>query len=577
MKALILSAGYGTRLLPHTLVMPKPLFPIAGRPVLQLTLDRLIRSGCTDIIINTHHLNRMIETYIRETSFPVPVTLMHEPEILDTGGAVKNVRPFIGKSPFLVINSDIVTDIDLKAAWEFHQMGNWPVTMVMHKDDRYNLVAVGNNGFVTRFFSKKENQTAEEKKNTYAFTGIQVLSPEIFDSMPDKKTFSSIELYRNLANQGDLVKAFVQERPYWQDIGTPESYLKTNLLFTAQAVLDAEPDPGPNPDSDTGSNEKLSSRSTVMITKLSGDGSDRGWYRAACENSSFIIADHGLHDQDLSKVQEVDSFIALGNHLFSKGIPVPKIIQSNSFSGLVVLEDLGDTHLQKIIIALKKESEILDWYKKVCHHIFDLFFKGIEKFNPGWPFQTTSYSKEVILEAECRYFMEAFVQGHLKQSLRFDQFKQEFEFIADAILENPVSGFMHRDMQSRNIMIKSGRPYFIDFQGGRKGPLQYDLASLFIDPYVNLDNRIIEELLRHCSLRFNQITGIDPDAFIRQYRYCAVTRNLQILGAFSYLYRVKKKPFFKQFIPCGLQRLKTGINAIESDRINRLKQIIKEL
>ena len=95
MKALVLAAGFGTRLLPHTKKRPKPLFTLAGDAILGITIKRLIEIGCRDIIVNTHHLYRQIETYISQAGFPIPVHTIHEPKILDTGGAIKNVKDFI--------------------------------------------------------------------------------------------------------------------------------------------------------------------------------------------------------------------------------------------------------------------------------------------------------------------------------------------------------------------------------------------------------------------------------------------------------------------------------------------------
>ena len=118
MKALILAAGFGTRLLPHTEHTPKALFPIAGRPVLDHMIRHLVRCGCRAAIVNTHHLHRRVENYIAGRTYEIPVTTRYEPEILGTGGAIKNVADFIDGQPFLVVNADIVTDIDLKAVFD---------------------------------------------------------------------------------------------------------------------------------------------------------------------------------------------------------------------------------------------------------------------------------------------------------------------------------------------------------------------------------------------------------------------------------------------------------------------------
>ncbi len=156
MKALILAAGFGTRLLPHTRTRPKPLFTLAGKSILEITIEKLIGIGCTDIVVNTHHLHGQIEAFIRKAGFGVPVHTRYEPCILDTGGAIKNVRDIMGSSDFMVINADIVTDIDLKSVWQCHCNGNWPATLVLHDRREFNKVEIDNQGFVSGFISDND-------------------------------------------------------------------------------------------------------------------------------------------------------------------------------------------------------------------------------------------------------------------------------------------------------------------------------------------------------------------------------------------------------------------------------------
>jgi NDP-sugar pyrophosphorylase family protein len=120
MKALILAAGLGTRLLPYTQHTPKPLFPLGDRPLLDIIIRRLEAAGCESVIINTHHLHNMITDYINSRKYSIPVNTRHEPVILGTAGAIKNAGDFWDDKPFIVINSDILTDIDLKEVYSFH-------------------------------------------------------------------------------------------------------------------------------------------------------------------------------------------------------------------------------------------------------------------------------------------------------------------------------------------------------------------------------------------------------------------------------------------------------------------------
>ncbi len=148
MKALILAAGFGTRLLPFTENTPKPLFTVAGRPLLDIIICNLQYAGCKAVIINTHHLYQKIDSFLDPQKYSIPVITRHEPEILGTGGAIKNVADFWDDKPFMVINSDIVTDIDLKKIYDFHLNHHHPVTLVLHDDPEFNTVSINNKSII---------------------------------------------------------------------------------------------------------------------------------------------------------------------------------------------------------------------------------------------------------------------------------------------------------------------------------------------------------------------------------------------------------------------------------------------
>ena len=604
MKALILAAGRGTRLLPHTAHRPKPLFTLCGTPLLGMTIDRLIHAGCEHIVVNTHHLHGQVAKFIHEGTWPVPVETRHEPMLLDTGGAIKNVQDIMADHPFWVINSDIITDLDLTKVWDFHMNGHWPATLVLHDYPRFNGVNVNDTGFITAFPGTgalslmPETHTSPDQwaqnpctdifttpsPRKMAFTGIQILSPSIFNHLPDTNIFSSIDLYKTLCRQGNTVKAFVAKDFYWQDMGTPDTYTDAGLreLFMETRIsMQRE-----NAIQGTATplayirNEKL--RQELSIAPLAGDGSDRKWYRLSHGDTAFVVADHGIAPLPLGKLppcpREVDAFINIGTHLYNHQIPVPRIMGYDLFSGLVMLEDLGDVHLQKIILELRKhennEQEIFSWYKTALDLVMDLSIKGRQGFNTAWTFQTPDYSRELILEKECRYFVDSFLRGYLNLKIKFEDLLPPFEFIADQCLNHAFTGLMHRDMQSRNIMVTQGHLKIIDFQSARTGPLQYDVASLLIDPYVNLSTNLKKMLLDHCAKAVNHRTGFDENTFKTGYYYCALTRNFQMLGAFSHLSRNRGKTWFEPFIRPALETLATAIHAVAVPRTEALKETI---
>ena len=567
MKALILAAGFGTRLLPYTEYLPKPLFSLANRPLLDIHIRNLEKAGCTGILINTHHLHKKIEEFIAGQSYSIPVLTRHEPQILGTGGAIKNAADFLDNCPFMVINSDIYTDIDFLKVYEYHLTHPHPATLVLYDDPQFNTVCTDKNDFITGL--SPSLNTFHLTLNT--FTGIQVLDPEILDFIPSGVFSSSIDAFEKLIEQGGKIKAHIADGK-WSDLGNIERYRQAAIdAISAQAL--------PQP---------------IETIPLKGDGSDRKWYRLKSEEHSLILADHGIRTSDA--VCEVDSFVRIGQHLHSKGIPVPEIHLSDLFSGLVIVEDLGDIHLQDY---LKSAQDPLSVYQAVIDLMIDMSVIGKQGFDSSWAYQSAVYDRQMILERECRYFTDAFLQGYMNKQVCYEELEDEFCFLADRIVQFGINGFMHRDFQSRNIMVIPnpspdpspdpspkrrgeiplappslsgkgagglGQICFIDFQAGRIGPIQYDLASLLIDPYTNLPETLQEKLTRYCFERLSDIMQVDETRFQTGYEYCRISRNLQMLGAFGFLSRVKGKTFFEQFIPIALNGLKKRLSLF-NDRI----------
>jgi aminoglycoside/choline kinase family phosphotransferase/GTP:adenosylcobinamide-phosphate guanylyltransferase len=543
MKALILAAGYGTRLRPYTDHTPKPLFTIAGRPLLDVIIGQLQKAGCKAVIINTHHLHPKIEAFLAAQKYRLEVFTRYEPQILGTGGAIKNVADFWDNQPFMVINADIVADIDLKEVYRAHCRHHPPATLVLCDDPKFNSVAVRQNKWITEFYNQTDGAIMPSD-NLLTFTGIQVLDPQVLNYIPGNSFYSSIDAFKKILAAGKKLMAFIAAKDRWQDIGTSESYRQA-------AISKAWP---------KAFHRAFAPPSTGQIRreKLKGDGSQRQWHRLKSSHQSIIMVDHGIRQTAMTS--EVDSFVHLGRHLFRQGVSVPKIYFYDTFSGLVFLEDLGDVHLQQTVKS-KNDSTVIDLYKSVIEQLIKLSRNGADKFDRTWTYQTPDYNQELILEKECRYFLEAFLNGYLNFKQRFEDLQADFIALADKALQYPTMGFMHRDMQSRNIMIKDRDIYFIDFQGGRIGPIQYDLASLLIDPYVELPHVVQAQLIDYCIEALSAVTELEPEKFRSCYHYCALTRNLQILGAFAYLSKVKGKRHFEKYIPAAVRTLRSNLAA----------------
>ncbi len=556
MKALILAAGLGTRLFPFTQQTPKPLFTISGRPIIDTIIRKLEDFGCKEVMINTHHLHEKIEAFIQTQHYAIPVHTQYEPTILGTGGGIKNSENFFGKKPFLVINSDIMTDINLKNVYDFHMGHNHPVTLALCDYPEFNKVSLNKKEFIIGF-RKKILKNCSNPIKKLAFTGIHIIDPEIFNLIPENEFSDIIDIYIDMLAENKRIKAFVINRQCFKDIGTPESYRNAAMEDMAEKTFEKI-----NPD-------KLNHQ--IVKTRLPGDGSDRKWYRFYSTEKSLIMADHGIKCSD--EISETDSFILIGRHLYSQGIPVPEIYLHDTFSGLVFMEDLGDINLHTDI-ADKDKAGILRSYKRIIDNIIKMNISAGKGFKTAWTHQSPFYDMNLILEKECRYFVVSFLNKYLDMGVDYEDFISEFEFIANKALQYPIIGFMHRDMQSRNIMVKNKTFYFIDFQGGRIGPIQYDLASLLIDPYVNLPSNIQNDLLDYAIQKLTNFINFDENKFRITQKYCSIARNLQILGAFGYLVRVKSKKWFEQYIPPAVKTLQQNLDAAEENNFVMLKSVI---
>jgi aminoglycoside/choline kinase family phosphotransferase/dTDP-glucose pyrophosphorylase len=552
MKAMILAAGLGTRLRPYSLHTPKPLFTIDDRPVLAITIEKLIRAGCQAIIINTHHRHSLLEAYISKTEFPIPVCTRHEPEILGTGGGIRNVADFWDQGPILVINADIVSDISLDRVHAYHCSHPHPVTMVMHHYDRFNTVTVDEKGFVTDF----DADAGHTKYRHLAFTGIHVLDRSVLSYLPPNGPAHIIDAYRHMIDAGLGIKAYEVQGHRWHDIGTPQSYQEAVYDHMAPIAF-----------------EKAFGRpATGDLQKhtIAGDGSDRRWYRLTDGAHSLVMADHGIRTG--TETQEVDAYVAIGRHLAARDVPVPRLYAWDRHAGLVFLQDVGNTHLQGVI-AEKDLARTRSLYRRVIDKWLAMATAGADGFDTRWCHQTPYYDETVVLENECRYFTDAFLNGYLQRDIAYGDFQSEFETLARAIMAAEIRGFVHRDFQSRNIMVQGDRIYFIDFQGSRIGPIVYDLASLLIDPYSDLSHALQEEFLAYAEGKWHHGTLNDPQRFRKGYRLCAVSRNLQILGAFSFLSRNKGKTQFEKYIPRATQNLVHNLSCLKSVSLPKLSKL----
>ena len=226
MKAMILAAGMGNRLRPLTNMYPKVLVPVVNTPVIDRIIQFLTTHGVEKIIINAHHHFRMIRDYLQGGSpFGVKVEIRTEKEILGTGGGIKNTRDFWDNDPFILINGDILTDIDLGDVYEFHLKKKHLVTMVLHDFPKYNKVRIDKELNILSI------GPGTNLKGTFAFTGIHIINPEILNFIPDKKNYNIIDAYKRLIDLKKPIKGYIATGHRWIDVGTIPDYLRANFYY----------------------------------------------------------------------------------------------------------------------------------------------------------------------------------------------------------------------------------------------------------------------------------------------------------------------------------------------------------
>lgn len=224
MQAMILAAGFGTRLLPYTHVRPKPLFPILNQPLLLLTIKRLQQAGCDHIVVNCHYLREQIVHALQG----VPgVVVQEENSVLGTGGGLRLALEQFRDEPVLVTNGDIYHTIDYQNLYQDHKLKGASVTMAMHDFPRFNSVAVQGE----QIYSFDDRAKGE----VLAFTGLHVLEPEVLSAIPAQGEYSIIDLYRQLIDQGQPISVTRVDDCFWTDMGTVEDYLELHAgLLTGE-------------------------------------------------------------------------------------------------------------------------------------------------------------------------------------------------------------------------------------------------------------------------------------------------------------------------------------------------------
>jgi mannose-1-phosphate guanylyltransferase len=233
MKAMVLSAGLGTRLRPLTNDRPKALVEVSGRTLLEITLTRLKSFGVREVIVNTHHFAEMVELYLAANSnFGMSIAISREDILLDTGGGLKKAAWFLQDSEesFFLHNVDVISNIDLTRMAQYHVEHNALATLAVQSRATSRPLLFDQTGRLCgRVLKDGEQEMARPIANpeSLAFAGIHVISPRIFSLLNEDGVFSIIPAYLRLAVAGEQILAWHAGHAYWRDMGKPESIEQT--------------------------------------------------------------------------------------------------------------------------------------------------------------------------------------------------------------------------------------------------------------------------------------------------------------------------------------------------------------
>jgi len=229
MKAFVLAAGLGTRLRPLTEHLPKPLIPVLNIPSLFYTISLLKQAGISEIICNIHHHAEIIQQVIEASTLPdVHITFSEEPVILGTGGGLKKCEALLGDNDFILVNSDIITNIDFRALVRHHQASGLLGTLTLYATP--NAASIGSVGVDGGLIKDFANRRHTGLLSSFIYTGTAVLSPEIFRFMTAEYSSIVDTGFTGLIDNGGL--GCYEHKGLWMDIGTMQSYWQANLDAT---------------------------------------------------------------------------------------------------------------------------------------------------------------------------------------------------------------------------------------------------------------------------------------------------------------------------------------------------------
>ncbi len=592
-KALILAAGFGTRLLPLTRVVPKPLLPLDGIPMLDRAIAMVRAWGVRDITVNIHHGADAIFRHIVERQEGINISF--EPDILGTGGALLRASWFLRDSePFWIVNADVAAEVDARPILRAFKPGK-TIAAAWLVGDKGPRTVECRRGRITNFSSANPGAPG-----TYTFTGIHLVDPRILHYIVGRersKTFppgshprgksadtfaSIIPAYERAMHDGWTVAGVEINNAFWADIGTPAQYLAANATLGRERS-NAFP-PGSHPrvtpvdqvrihhnvilapgipirryhgimamraeDALTETELKLARRwslSTSLIAcPLAPRGSARNFTRLYDKNNTALLVTH-----DPAR-EENNRYTGHARFLKKLGLSVPSVLSVDQQNHTTLFEDAGVESVQDL--APRKSAA---WLEKIYEDVIDqliVFHEQGYRVAKKQRLTLMPPFNEKLYDWEHNLFINIFLRDRCGVSPESNkEIKRELSSVSRKLLR-ARNVLVHRDLQSSNILLRGREWRFIDFQGMRFGPAVYDLASLLLDPYITISDATRERLLERYAAQ------CDPASRVHELFWpAAVQRLTQAIGAYARLGQSPATAHFLDYIPVARQRLEMAL------------------
>jgi len=304
------------------------------------------------------------------------------------------------------------------------------------------------------------------------------------------------------------------------------------------------------------------------ITELKADASDRKIYRIFSGNKSYIGINNDNPDENAA-------FIGFGKTFLELGLNVPEIYNVSEDNLFYIERDLGDMTLHKYSLdADKEKSDKL--YKTALSDLIKFQINTKDKIDYTICYQTQIFDNEV-LRSDVKKFSYYFVDSFAKEKINEKEIDEIIEILSKKIINTDCNYFLYRDFQPRNIMLFDDKLFYIDFQSGRKGPLQYDPASFLYSGSIYITDAERLSLLEHYERELKYFINYDAEEFRYYFYYFAFARLLQAIGSYAYIYKKRNDVKMKDKILTAIQKMKGLYEFIHEENIKKFIMKLTEI